>query len=157
MYIVALILACFATTVLTETNAENDDSQVALQAANRALLNDLKAAKATNERQREALDAAKATNKLAIEASAAHVTQEARRTAGVTIGEVSAGLKQICIVATISQVATIKKKAEIVLKQGDKKAATKTATKKNSDPGAPARQIATKLSPVTAVHEPTPH
>ena len=51
MYSVALILACFTTTVLTETDAENDDSQIALQAANRALLNDLDAAKATIETQ----------------------------------------------------------------------------------------------------------
>ena len=59
---------------------------------------------------------------------------------GVTVGEVSAGLKQICFVATSSQVVTIKKKAESVLQQGDKNAATtKTATKGNSDPGAPAR------------------
>ena len=69
---------------------------------------------------------------------------------GVTVGEVSAGLKQICIVATSSQVANIKKKAESVLQKGDKNAATtKTATKGNADPGAPARQIATTLSPVT--------
>jgi len=59
---------------------------------------------------------------------------------GVTVGEVSAGLKKVCIVATSSQVATIKKKAESVLQQGDKNAATtETATKGNSDPGAPAR------------------
>ena len=76
---------------------------------------------------------------------------------GVTVGEVSAGLKQVCIVATSSQVATIKKKAESVLQQGDKNAATtKTATKGNADPGAPARQTATKLSPVTEQHT-NPH
>jgi hypothetical protein len=111
MYSVALIfLACVTTTVLTETNAENADSQVALQAANRALLNDLKASKATNEALQNDLEAAKATNE------ASKATQEKA--------------------LLVAQAAGLNRR----LGHGSKKkAATKTATKGNSDPGAIAR------------------
>lgn len=116
MYSFALILACVTTTVLTETNVENADSQATI----RALLNDLKAAKATNERQNEALGAAKATIDTAkATIDAAKVTIETQGT---------------------------KLKAHAA---NSKAQAAKMATKENSDLGAPARQIATKLSPVT--------
>jgi len=80
MYSIGLILACVATTALAETNEENADSQVALRAENRALLNDLKVAKANTERQSKAGEAAKATIRaLRIDIDAAKATNEASK------------------------------------------------------------------------------